>query len=328
MDAFIFATNAVLPIILMVAIGYILKHIGLINEPLAKAMNKLVFKVLLPCMLFLNVYKIENFANIHFGYIWYALGIIFLLFLLGIPTTILITKSGEQRGALLQALFRSNYALIGIPLATSLYGEEGAIVATLLSAFSIPLFNILAVICLTVLGSDSKIDVKKILLGIIKNPLILSIAFGGICLGIRALLESRGITFKLSDVTPVYSVIQQLSNTATPIALLVLGAQFELSAVPTLKKQILFGTALRTLIVPAIALTIAYFMKCFNGAHFAAFVALFASPVAVSSVPMAQEMGADARLAGQLVVWTTVVSAFTIFFISIILRSVGVFYIT
>ena len=325
MDSFLFAVNAVLPNILIVIIGYVAKRIGLVNEDLAKAMNKLVFRLLLPCMLFLNVYKIDNLASMDFGYIWYAIGVTFLMFLVAIPAVMTITKSEDQRGALAQAVFRSNYALIGIPLATSLFGSEGGTVATLLSAFSVPLFNILAVICLTVFGNGGKIDLKKILLGIVKNPLIISIALGCVCIGIRAVLQHYNIPFRLSNVEPIYKTLSQLSATATPIALLVLGAQFELSAVPALKKQIIFGVAAKTVIVPTVALVIAYFMGCFSGAHFAAFVALFATPVAVSSVPMAQEMGADAKLAGQLVVWTTVASAFTIFLFSFILKFVGIF---
>lgn len=325
MSSFLFAVNAVAPIVLMVVIGYALKHMKLIGDGMATAMNKLVFRVFLPCMLFLNVYRIEEFARIDFTYIWYAMGIILLIFLLFIPLVMWLTKDNSQRGPMLQAVFRSNFALVGIPLATSLFNEEGGVIATLLSAFSIPLFNILAVICLTVFGNSGRINVKKILLGIVKNPLIQSIALGGVCLAVRVLLKKQGIEFRLSDIKPIYSVIEQLSKVATPLALLVLGAQFELSAVPTLKKQIIFGVTTRILIVPVIGIGVAYLIGHFSGAHFAAFVALFSTPVAVSSVPMSQEMGADTRLAGQLVVWTTLFSAFSIFLFSFALKLLGIF---
>ena len=325
MDSFIFAVNAVSPIVLMVAIGYFIKRLGLLNDGVARAVNKLVFRLLLPCMLFLNVYSIEDIALVNFGYIFYSAGISLLFFVLAVLSSGLVTKEGGQRAVLIQGAFRSNYALIGIPLATSLFGDEGAIVATVLSAFIIPLFNVLAVVCLTVFGGKGKLDLKKVLLGIAKNPLIISILLGAVCLGIRALFVKFGINFRLSNITPVYSVISQLSKSATPIALLALGAEFEFSAVPALKKQIIFGTVVRTVLVPAFGIFIAYFMGCFNGAHFAAFVALFASPIAVSSVPMAQELGADSKLAGQLVVWTTLVSALTIFLFSFILKAIGVF---
>ena len=325
MDSFIFALNAVLPIVLMVACGYFLRRIGLLNVAVTKPMNKLVFRLLLPCMLFLNVYKISSIASVDFDYIWFSLIAVLVIFAIGIAVSIFTTKENGERGAILQASFRSNFALIGIPLATSLFGAEGAAVATLLSAFSIPVFNVLAVISLSIFSEEKKIDFKKILLGIIRNPLIQSIALGGICLCVRAVFANCEIAFRLSDIAPLFSVIEAFSKAATPIALLMLGAEFELSAIPALKKQIAVGTLMRVLLVPSLTLFSAYLIGGFNGAHFAALVALFASPVAVSSVPMAQEMGADSKLAGQLVVWTTIFSALTVFIFSFILKSVGVF---
>lgn len=326
MESFLFAVNAVLPIVLIVALGYFLKRLRFFGEGFPKNLNKLVFRVLLPSMLFLNVYKIESFAGIGFGYILFVAIATLSIFALAIPYALLMTKKREQRGVLWQGSFRSNYALIGIPLATSLYGEMGSIVASVLSAVYVPLLNVLAVICLTVFGNgEGKVSVKKILLGILKNPLIESIALGGVALGIRAILVKYGIDFRLSDVKPIYSVLEQLSRTATPMALIALGAQFEFSAVAALKKQIVCATLVRTVIVPAITLSIAYAMGCFNGAHFAAFVAVFATPISISSVPMVQEMGSDTQLAGQLVVWTTITSGISIFLISFLLKAVGVF---
>lgn len=325
MEAFVFAMGAVLPIVLLVALGYLLKQVGMIPEAMPKQLNRLVFRVLLPCNLFLNVYRIDDLSRIEAGYILYVLGFTLVFLLVAMPAVLATTRKREERGALSQAIFRSNYALIGIPLATSLFGEEGAIVATLLSAFIIPLFNILAVITLTVFGDGGRVSVKRILLGIVKNPLILSIALGCLVLGVRALFVRAGVAFRLTDISPVFSVAEQLSRCATPIALLSLGAQFSFSAIPTLKRQIIVGTLIRTLILPTLALGLAYLLGCFRGAHFAAFVAVFATPVAVSSVPMAQEMGADTRLAGQLVVFSTLASGVTIFLFSLILKAIGVF---
>ena len=138
MDSFIFALEAVSPIILTVAIGYLIKKIGLLKLEMAAVINKLVFRVFLPVMLFLNVYKIESLADIELDYILYSVIAIILIFAVSIPLVMLATGRGERRGALLQACFRSNYALIGIPLAQSLFGQDGVSVATLLSAASIP----------------------------------------------------------------------------------------------------------------------------------------------------------------------------------------------
>ena len=325
MDSFIFAVNAVLPIVLMVVAGYVIKRVGIINAEVAKSVNKIVFRLLLPCMLFLNVYNIKDASEISPSYIFFAVGASVPIFILAALASNLVTHDRPARGVLVQAAFRSNYALVGIPLATSLFGDEGSMIATVLSAFSIPVFNILAVICLTVFGDKGKPDLKKILLGIAKNPLIISILAGFVCLGIRGIFTHFDVSFRLEQITPLYSALNQLSRASTPIALIALGAQFEFSAVRALKKQIIFGTLVRTVIVPTVALSIAYLLGCFNGAHFAAFVALFATPVAVSSVPMTQEMNGDVTLAGQLVVWTTIGSAFTIFLFSFILKAIGVF---
>jgi len=323
-----FAVNAVFPLILTVLAGYLLKRLRLVTKEIAGGMNRLVFRLFLPCMLFLNVYNIEGAVLADLTYVWYTLGITAVLFLLAIPVTRMITKENRQRGVLVQASFRSNFALVGIPLAQSLFKQSGAAVATLLSAFIIPLYNILAVICLTVFTDNDKktVHVGRILLDIVKNPLIQAIALGGVFLALRSLLGHFGVAFSLeTDIPFLYDTLESLSKVATPLALVVLGAQFEFSAIASLKKQILFGVIMRAVIVPTIGLGTAYWLGCFEGAHFAAFAAVFVTPIAVSSVPMAQEMGADSALAGQLVVWTTLVSALTLFVSSMALKALGVF---
>lgn len=327
MSNLLFSINAVLPIVLTVLLGYTIKRIGLIPVSATPVMNRLVFRVFLPAMLFLNIYKIQSIADIELGYVAYVLGFTCLIFLFTIPVSMLITKDGKQRGPIVQGTFRSNFALVGIPLATSLFGEEGGIVASVLSAFIVPLLNVLAVISLSIFNKErsEKPSAGGILLGIVKNPLIQSIALAVACLGVRAIFEQTGVTFRLSDLTPLYSTLTSLSAVATPLALVTLGAQFEFSAVASLKKQILWVVLARGLLIPVLSLSLAYALNCFKGAHFAAFVATFTTPVAVSSVPMAQEMGSDSILAGQLVVWTTVVSGFSIFLATLALKSIGVF---
>ena len=328
MDSLLFSLNAVLPIIIMVVIGYVLKKIGLVDGKFSVMLNKLVFRLFLPVMLFLNVYKIESLADYNLTYIFYAVGFVLLLFAIFLPIVIFFTPRNERRGVLLQAVFRSNYALIGLPLAGALFGERGEIVASLLSVVSIPAFNILAVISLTVFNKEGKRpSIKGIFLEIAKNPLIVGVAIGLLTLGIRAIFQKADLDFRLSDIEPVMKVLNYLSGIATPLALISLGARFEFSAIKELKREIIFGTLVRTLLVPFLGISVAYlaFGNVFDGAHFASFVALFATPLAVSTVPMTQEMKGDTDLAGQLVVWTTLVSGFTIFIAAFVLKSLGIF---
>lgn len=329
MDSLIFALSAVAPIVLMVVIGYCLKRMGWMNERFAKEANKIVFRILMPVMLFVKIYSMKDLSGVNFTFIGYAIAALLIAFALSIPASIIVAGKKDRRGVLVQAVVRSGYSLIGIPLAESLYGAEGVAAATILSAAAIPLFNVLAVISLTAIGNDSseKPSIKKIILDIIKNPLILGIVTALVMVLIRGVFVNHDISFRLSNITPLFTVLNYLSNMAIPLALLVLGAQFEFSAVASLKKEIIFGTVARTVVVPALAIGVAYFFfrERFTAAHFATFVALFATPVAVPSVPMVQEMGGDVTLAGQLVVWSTLASAFTVFVITFLLRLGGAF---
>ncbi len=328
MDALIFATSAVMPIIIIVAVGYMLKRIGLMTESFSLAANKLVFYVFLPCMLFLGVYRIEDIGGLSLFYVAYALIAELCIVVLSYAVITYKCKRRDKKGVLMQAAFRSNFALIGIPLAQALAGDEGVAVASLLSVVFVPMINVLSVTVLSVYGSgEKKPSACKIIFEIVKNPLIIGVLAGVGMLGVRAFFESRGIYFRFSDLSAVYDVVEYLSAMATPMALLVLGARFEFSAVSALGRYILLGTLLRTVFAPLVGIGGAYllFKDVFTGAHFAAFICAFATPVAVASVPMSQEMGGDSTLAGQLVVWTTAVCSVTLFLLAYLLRAAGVF---
>lgn len=328
-DALLFSANAVLPIVLLIALGYVLKRIGMFTKPFLDVGNKLTFRVLIPAMLFVNVYNIESFSDINFWFVLYGAAAVIVIFAAAIPIYCAFTKDPAKRGALIQSAFRSNYAIIGIPLATSLFGDKGAAAAGVMSAFCVPLFNVLAVITLTIFNANetkSRIDVKKILLGIAKNPLIIGTVAGLAVLGIRELFVLGGIEFRLRDIVFLYKSLDNVKSICTPFALLVLGGRFEFSAVARLKKEIIFGTAVRCVAVPVLGLVGAYFLvPGLGGEHFATYVGVFATPVAVASAIMAKEMGADDELAGQLVVWTSLASAFTIFIYVTVLKAIGIF---
>ncbi len=332
-DAFLFAANAVLPIILLIVLGYILKRIGMLSKEFLDVGNKFTFRVLLPALLYYNVYGIGSLREINIAFVLYGIVSVLVIFFLAIAVTCAFTKENAKRGALIQAMFRSNYAIIGLPLATSLFGDKGAAAAGVMSAFCVPLFNMLGVVTLTIFNSNDtkeKINIKKILSGIIKNPLIVATLLGIATLGVRELFVYQGISFRLRDVQVLYKSLENVKSICTPFALIVLGGRFEFSAVSKLWKEIAFGTVMRTVTVPVFGLLAAYLLRDmvtpgFGGEHFATFIGVFATPVAVSSAIMAREMGADDELAGQLVVWTSIVSTVTIFVYVTLLRAVGIF---
>lgn len=348
-DVFLFAFNAIMPIILLIVVGYLLKRIGFLKEDFLKMANKFVFNVCLPCLLFMNVYSIGSFSEINWSVVIYSEIAIFIFFFIGMLFVKLFVKDAKQKGVILQCVFRSNFAIIGLSLAQSLGGEEGMKVAAILSAFSIPTFNILAVLALS-MYNDGKADIKKVLLNIVKNPLIIGVIVGLVFLGIRSLIPYENVinytvdqstleivettvrkyAFTLKDNLPfLYKSVENISKIASPLALIVLGGTFNFQTVKGMIKEIIYGTSARILIVPGVAIFTAVLLSkytnliSFDKTVYPALIALFGSPVAVSSAIMAQNMDNDGELAGQLVVWTSLFSILTIFIFVVVLRAVG-----
>lgn len=338
-ESFIVACEAVLPIVVLVVVGYVLKKLGIISDRFQKEGNKFCFKIMISILLFCNIYAIEDISQIgEYGVFILEVAVaIAILFILGILVVKLCIKDPKQQGVVHQCLFRSNYAIIGIPLATFIgeslgYSVDSPIVgiASLVSAVSIPLFNVFAVISLSMYdkGENGKIDIKKMLKGIITNPLIIGVFSGVLALCIREILVVADISWRLKDFVIIYKPLTQIGNMATPFALIMLGAGFTFGAVARLKYQIILGTVIRVVIVPAVFLiSFNFILKAQFGSatiYFPALIALFSTPVAVSSAPMAVEMGQDGELAGQLVVWTSLASILSLFAIIMIAVTTGV----
>ncbi|TNF06521.1 MAG: AEC family transporter [Bacillota bacterium] len=330
---FLFAMNAILPIVLLILLGVFLRKIKMIDMHFNNVLIKYVFRVGLPALLFYNVYKIQSFDEINWDIVIYTTIATLIIFTVGIVIVKIFTKDDRQKGVILQTAFRSNYALLGIPLAEAIGGSAALKVVSLLAAFSIPLANILSVIALTMFQKNEfgeRISIKKMILNIVSNPLIIAVFLGLFALFIRSLIptNSEGVpVFTLTNQLPFsISLLKMISQTASPMALIALGGQFEISVVKPLLKQITLGVSLRILIVPAITMFVAYLLQDrFTGLKesYPALIALYGAPVAVSSAIMAQEMGGDEQLAAQLVIWTTTLSMFTIFITIVILRSAG-----
>lgn len=329
MENLLFTLNAILPIILPILLGYGLKRLHFFSDTFLTEANKLVFKVLIPILLFSNLY-LADLTQINWAFVGYAALAIIVLFLIGMIVVIFIPNR-KQKGVVLQAAFRSNYAIIGIPLATALGGAVAGAEASVVAAVSVPLFNILAVVALSIYDHEEgqKISVKNILFKIVTNPLILGVFCGlvvcGITMGINSVPGNDVAGFLNEYLKFIPDTISTLGKMATPLALIVLGGRFEFKAVKALWRQITVAVALRLVIAPALFLIIAYFLGFKGSTQFAILIALFASPIAVSSAPMAAQMGQDEELAGQIVVWTSALSAFSLFIIILICASMQIF---
>lgn len=331
-DVFMFSLNGVMPILILFVVGYALKLLGFGDEGFFKKLNTMVFKVFLPVLLFKNIYDIESLSSINVPVIIYAFVAVLLLFVIGYIVAKLTSKSRSQRGVINQCAFRSNYAVVGIPLAQAIGGSEAVGFASLLSATSIPLFNVLAVIILSHFSEDKNSgSVKQTIIKTAKNPLIIGVLIGVVFVAIRQLIplnDSGEIAFSVQrDLPFVYSAVDYIAKGTTPVALIVLGARFDFSAVKGLFKQIAVGTALRILVAPTVGLGLAFLLSTrlglftISSAEYPALISLFSSPVAVSSAVMVGEIGGDEQLANQFVVWTSVLSILSMFIVIFVMKS-------
>ncbi len=310
MEHLILSFNVVLPIFLSIALGYFLKCIRMVNDNALSIINKLCFKVFLPIYLFQSLYQTDLSAVFDIRLVLFAITALLILYLLLILIIPRIEKDNRNRGVLIQALFRSNFALFGIPVAVSLCGEGNIGSTSLLIGIIVPIYNVLAVITLEVYRGG-KPNVIKILKGIATNPLIIAPAIG--------------ILFYLLDIpvpTAVMKTVTDLGRVATPLSLVALGGSFAFKKVRGYAKQLIIGVGGKLLIVPLFAVTAAILLG-FRGESLIPLLIMFAAPTAVSSFPMAQQMDANGELAGQFVVFTSVCSILSIFLWVFFLKSFG-----
>ena len=287
----LYCVNTVVPIFLLVLLGWVFRRIGLLSDAFFDNAEKFVFRVALPCNLFL-----------------------FVLLMAFVP---LFIKDNGKRGAFIQGVHRSNFAILGVPLAERLFPETGRAVAASLMPFTITLFNVFAVVALTVFSSEKRERgitgaVCRSFAGIVKNPLII-----GILLGVPFMLIEP-----LRLPVPIYTCVDYLSSLTTPLALMCLGASVKLSRLSRNAGAASVAAALKVALVPAVFVTSAALLG-FRGVQLGAVLVLFGAPTAVSSFIMAKNMKSDHALAGQILLITTVMCLFTLFAGIYILRTLS-----
>jgi predicted permease len=307
MNNIILSIEVVFPLFAMISLGYFLKKIKFYDEHTLYQMSNLVFRVFLPIILFVSIYRTSLEDVLTPKLVGFAIVSVLAIYLVTFFLIPLFEKENAKRGVLIQGIFRSNYLLFGIPITISLFGESNIGVVSLLVGIIVPIFNILSVIALEVFRGK-KIDIKSILNGVIKNPLIISSAIGIIFLFLKIKLPN------MIEVT-----LSGLSKVATPLALVVLGGSFSFRNIKGNIKQILIGVLGKILIIPLIFIPLSIYLG-FGKIELIALVVMFASPTAIASFTMAQQMDGDEALAGNLVVFSTAFSILTMFIIIFLLK--------
>ena len=311
MDTFLFSVNAVIPLFLMTLLGWCLTKLKFWNDEFLKIGNSLSFTVLIPAMLFYNIYTSDFKAVFDIKLLLLIIATVVVVCLAGLFVVHACVSEHARRGVIVQALFRGNTALLGIPLCESLMGSEGAQIASIFLAFIIPTFNILATILLSIYSNDPVESPLSVVKKIFKNPLII-----GCILGIAFSL----LKIPLPEI--VLKPIHDLKVIATPFALLILGGDFRFSSFISNLRYVLLTGFSRLILVPAFAVAVAAFFG-YRGIHIALVLSTFATPVAVSSTAMTYKMNGDYDLACQLVVFTTIFSAFSLTLFTFVLKTIA-----
>ncbi len=293
---FIHSVQAVLPLFLIIMLGFLIRKRDWLTEDEVSRINNVVFKLLFPFLVFSNIYTTDLSASFYPKLILFSAAGIFVTFLIALWIVPKIEPNPSSCGALIQTTYRSNFVLLGLPLVSNLYPGADLGMTAIAISILIPFYNVLAVITLESFRSG-RVSIRRIVLNIVTNPLILGCVAGLLAIPLQMPL-------------PITQTISQLSATATPMALLLLGASFRINHSRHLQRNLLISTVTRLLLVPAIFLPIAAWLN-FRGLAMATLIGIFATPCSVSSFVMAQQMDSDAELAGATVIYSSFFSCFT-----------------
>lgn len=296
---FIFSLNIVIPIFFVMFVGYILNKRNFINEAFIQVANKLIFYVALPIKIFNDVLNTELGDGIDGRFLLFIiLGTLFS-FILSILVGLISLKEKSKLGAFVQGAFRGNYLYVGLSIFENIKGFI-SINASLIIAFSLPLYNVLSILILSLSGKNkSKLNLKDISLSIIKNPLILAALLG---LGINL------TGYKLPDT--IFNTMGYFRELVTPLALITIGASFEFKRKSKNNIPALIASGLKLVLVPLLAIIAAYYLNFSNEDILLVYI-YFGVPTALVSYVLTSSMDGDRELAANIILVTTILSIFT-----------------
>lgn len=296
----IYTGNIVAPVFLMVALGYFVRRINVINENFVEVTSKFVFSISLPALIFMMISKIDLSEAIdlkQIGYIYVGTIIAFVVIWI---TTIPFIKKGKDRSVFIQGAFRSNFAIVGFAIISKMFGYEALGKASIILAFILPLYNVLAVIALTVpMRKEKKLNPKDTLLEILLNPLIIAVIVALPFSYFRIQLPS------MINITGTF-----LADVALPLALVGIGGSINFLQIKKASALAFSSAFIKLILVPAV-LTLGAYYYGFRDVDLGIVFILFACPTAIVSFIMAEAMGANSKLAGNIVLISTVASVFT-----------------
>ena len=314
MENFIFSVNVTIPIFLVMVLGWGLKQGGMLNDNFVTAANKFNFQVTLPALLFRDISSVDIRAVFDLQYVLFCALASSACFWAVWGGAKLFLKDGSMRGAFVQASFRSSAAVIGLAFIQNIYGQSA--MGPLMIVGAVPLYNIYSVVVLTFEGeqsrnADKKEKIREAGINILKNPIVISIFLG-------LLASFWGIQFPVL----VDKTINNISQMATPLALITLGAGFEGQKALAKMKPTLAASAIKLVVQPLAFLPLAMALG-FDGEKLIGILIMLASPTTPSCYIMAKNMGNDGTLTASIVVATTLLASFTLTGWIFLLKTMG-----
>lgn len=311
MSNFLYSINATLPIFLIMILGKVLYKFKIINDDFVRSADKYVFYVALPALVFKDLTENNIRGNFDIKYVLFCFFVTLFVILAIWGLTEIFMKNETEKGAFIQASYRSSAAILGLAFIDNMYNNAG--MAPLMIIGAVPLFNIFAVIILTLKGDNGgkKPDVKTTVINIFKNPILLGIlislpfAFSGITL--PAFLN-KGISY--------------LANTSSPLALLSIGAGFEgRKAIRKLKPTVV-AAFIKLFLLCGIFLPPALYLG-FRNQELVGILIMLGSPTTASCYIMAKNTKNDVVLTSSVIVLTTLLSSISLTMWIYILKSLG-----
>ncbi len=311
LESFQVAFNAVMPLLLLLGVGWAAVRSGVTDRAFMNRLNTLNFKLFFPFLMFKNVYGAEP-ENLPTTALMIT-GAVSLLVLVALLMIVVprIVKENPRRGTIIQAIFRSNFIIYGIPLTTFVFGDGKASVCGIMVMIMVSMFNILSVVVLEYYRDGGKVRPGPLLLGIVKNPLLQGCVAGMLC-------YLLGIKLPVFLKEPVFA----LGSMASTLALVVLGANLQFAELKKNGRTITTVLLVRLLLLPLVMVPLGWLIGL-RGVELFLILMIYGTPVATASYPMAQNMGGDGQLAGQLVFVSTVASLGTIFLFIFTMSQLG-----
>ena len=313
MSNFMFSLNATLPVFLVIVLGWFLMQKKMFNDNFVDIINKFVFKVSLPVLLFKDIATTPIKDALDPKFVIFCMVGTTIMFMGIWALTTIFMKDKSIIGEFVQASYRSSAAVLGAAFILNIYSDTGMVPLMIIGA--VPLYNIFAVIILTVecpqKGAGQSKTLSSTLKGIATNPIILSIVAG-------VILSVLNVHFpKMLDNT-----ISNFSKMATPLALIAIGGSFEFGKALQKIKPAVIATAMKLVGWALVFLPIAIWLG-YRDAKLMAIVIMLASPATPSCYIMSRSMHSEGTLTSSVIVLTTMCSAFTITAIIYILRAIG-----